>query len=191
MSKNLTMWLEGVIMAALATALSFVPLQIGPSFTITVGQPVLILYALRRGLGPGLVASFLWGILHIFVGNASILHPMQGFIEYFLAFGFSGFAGLWANQTKAAIKNGDVLRTNILIVVATAVGTFARFFWHTIAGYIFWGEYAWEGWSAWAYSIAMNGASAIATTVFSILVLLIIARTNQRLYLPKEAKFGY
>ena len=61
MSKNLSLWIEGTILAALATALSFVPLEIGPSFTITVGQPVLVLYALRRGVGPGIVASFLWG----------------------------------------------------------------------------------------------------------------------------------
>ena len=81
MSKNLTIWIEATIMAALATALSFIPLEIGPSFTITVGQPVLILFALRRGLVPGLAASFLWGIMHIFVANAYILTPLHGFIE--------------------------------------------------------------------------------------------------------------
>lgn len=191
MSKNLNVWIEATIMAALATALSFVPLEIGPSFTITVGQPVLILYSLRRGLGPGMVASFLWGIMHIFVANADILTPLQGFIEYFVAFGFSGLAGFWAAKTSQSIQTGDKLRSSIYIIISSTVGTIARFFWHTIAGYYFWGQYAPENWSPWFYSIVMNGASAFATASFTIVVLLVIARTTPSLFLPKKNKFGY
>lgn len=191
MSKNLNVWIEATIMAALATALSFVPLEIGPSFTITVGQPVLILYSLRRGLSPGIVASFLWGIMHIFVANADILTPLQGFIEYFVAFGFSGLAGFWAAKTSQSIQSGDKLRSSIYIIISSTVGTIARFFWHTIAGYYFWGQYAPENWSPWFYSIVMNGASAFATASFTIVVLLVIARTTPSLFLPKKNKFGY
>ncbi|QIK52451.1 energy-coupled thiamine transporter ThiT [Jeotgalibaca porci] len=191
MSKNLTIWIEATIMAALATALSFIPLEIGPSFTITVGQPVLILFALRRGLVPGLAASFLWGIMHIFVANAYILTPLQGFIEYFVAFGFSGFAGLWANSLQSNADEGNKARVRVLIVVGSIVGTAARFFWHTIAGYYFWGEYAPENWSPWFYTIVMNGASAFATATFTVIVLLIIFRTTPSLFVPKNKKYGY
>ncbi|HJB23378.1 MAG TPA: energy-coupled thiamine transporter ThiT [Candidatus Jeotgalibaca pullicola] len=191
MSKNLNIWIEGTIMAALATALSFVPLDIGPSFSITVGQPVLILYSLRRGFGPGLVASFLWGVLHIFVGNADILTPLQGFIEYFVAFGFSGFAGLWANKTQVAIKEKNWGLSVMYITIASIVGVIARYFWHTIAGYYFWGQYAPEGWSAWFYSIVLNGASALATGIFTIVVLVIIYRTTPQLYTSINKKLGY
>lgn len=191
MSKNLNIWIEGTIMAALATALSFIPLEIGPSFTITVGQPVLILYALRRGFVPGMVASFLWGIMHIFVANADILTPLQGFIEYFVAFGFSGLAGLWSVKTKNSIEASDAFHARLYITLASIIGTFGRFFWHTIAGYYFWGQYAPEGWSPWFYSIVMNGASAIATTLFTVITLLIISRTSPSLYLPRLKKYGY
>lgn len=191
MSKNLNVWIEATIMAALATALSFVPLEIGPSFTITVGQPVLILYSLRRGFGPGMIASFLWGIMHIFVANADILTPLQGFIEYFVAFGFSGFAGFWAQKTQQSIQTGNALHATLYITLASIVGTAARFFWHTIAGYYFWGQYAPEGWSPWFYSLIMNGASAIATATFTVVVLLVIARTTPQLFVPKIKKFGY
>lgn len=191
MSKNLTVWIEATIMAALATALSFIPLDIGPSFSVTVGQPVLILFALRRGLGPGLVASFLWGIMHIFVANAYILTPLQGFIEYFIAFGFSGFAGLWATRMQVSIDEGNKFRIRMFIVIGSIVGTVARFFWHAIAGYYFWGEYAPENWSPWFYTIVMNGASAFATTTFTVIVLLIIYRTTPSLFTPKTKKYGY
>jgi len=33
-----------------------------------------------RGLVPGFFASFLWGVLHILIGTAYILTPLQGFI---------------------------------------------------------------------------------------------------------------
>ena len=58
MSKNLNIWIEGTIIAALATVLSLVPFNIGPSFSVTVGAPVMMLYCLRRGLIPGFFASF-------------------------------------------------------------------------------------------------------------------------------------
>ena len=58
MSKNLNIWIEGTIIAALATVLSLIPFNIGPSFSVTVGAPVMMLYCLRRGLVPGFFASF-------------------------------------------------------------------------------------------------------------------------------------
>lgn len=42
MSKNLNIWIEGTIIAALATVLSLVPFNIGPSFSVTVGAPVMM-----------------------------------------------------------------------------------------------------------------------------------------------------
>lgn len=191
MSKNLSLWIEGTILAALATALSFVPLEIGPSFTITVGQPVLVLYALRRGVGPGIVASFLWGILHIFIGNADILTAPQAFIEYFVAFAFTGFAGLWATKTQTALTDDRLRNTTLWIILASVIGTFARFFWHTIAGYLFWGQYAPEGMSPWLYSIALNAASAFATSVFTIIVLLVVLKSHPKLFKPELKTIGY
>lgn len=191
MSKNLSVWIEATIIAALATALSFIPLNIGPSFSITVGQPVLVLYALRRGLKPGLAAGFLWGVLHILVGTAYILTPLQGFIEYFVAFGFTGFAGLWANKMRADLNTNDAKHSVLVIILASLVGTFARYFWHTIAGYYFWGQFAPEGWSPWLYSITMNSISALATGTFTIVVLLIVLRTTPQLFIPKNNRQGY
>lgn len=191
MSNNLNIWIEGTIMAALATVLSFIPFQIGPSFSITVGAPVMVLYCLRRGFVPGVVASFLWGVLHILVGTADILTPFQGFLEYFVAFGFTGFAGLWAKPTREAIENHDSKRAILLITVASVVGTVARYFWHTIAGYYFWGQYAPEGMNAWIYSLLMNGASAFSTGLFTIIILVIISQSTSRLFLPEQKKLGY
>ena len=191
MSKNLNICIEGTIIAALATVLSLVPFNIGPSFSVTVGAPVMMLYCLRRGLIPGFFASFLWGVLHILIGTAYILTPLQGFIEYFIAFGFTGLAGLYTQKVQQAIADQNQKALVWQVTLGTIVGTVGRYFWHTIAGYYFWGSYAPEGWSAWFYSIVMNGVSALATGAFTIMVLAVIAKTNPQLFVPKKSVRGY
>ena len=78
MNKRTEILLEGVIMAALAMALHFVPLNIGPSFTLSLGQIPMTLFALRRGLKPALYASFIWAMLYFVTGAAAsgILTPI-------------------------------------------------------------------------------------------------------------------
>ena len=123
MSKNLNIWIEGTIIAALATVLSLIPFNIGPSFSVTVGAPVMMLYCLRRGLVPGFFASFLWGVLHILIGTAYILTPLQGFIEYFIAFGFTGLAGLFTPKVQQAISNQNqkMLLWNVFIALSSGL----------------------------------------------------------------------
>ncbi len=52
MGKN-RVWVEGTIVAALAMVLSLIPIQIGSSFSISLGQIPLTLFALRRGTKAG------------------------------------------------------------------------------------------------------------------------------------------
>ena len=129
MSKNLNIWIEGTIIAALATVLSLVPFNIGPSFSVTVGAPVMMLYCLRRGLIPGFFASFLWGVLHTLIGTAYILTPLQGFIEYFIAFGFTGLAGLYTQKVQQAIADQNHKALVWQVTLGTIVGTVGRYFW--------------------------------------------------------------
>ena len=151
----------------------------------------MMLYCLRRGLIPGFFASFLWGVLHTLIGTAYILTPLQGFIEYFIAFGFTGLAGLYTQKVQQAIADQNQKALVWQVTLGTIVGTVGRYFWHTIAGYYFWGSYAPEGWSAWFYSIVMNGVSALATGAFTIMVLAVIAKTNPQLFVPKKSVRGY
>ena len=58
MSKTRIM-IEGTIVAALAFMLSLIPTSIGSSFTISLGMIPMVLFALRRGVKPGLLYTFL------------------------------------------------------------------------------------------------------------------------------------
>ncbi|WP_027107575.1 energy-coupled thiamine transporter ThiT [Lacticigenium naphthae] len=181
MKNKLTVWIEGTIIAALAIGLSLLPTNIGPSITISLGMIPLTLYSLRRGFVPGVFAGFLWGILHFLIGNAVILTFWQGFIEYVIAFAFAGFAGLFSNRQLKS-NSGRTVNHLIIITLASFVGVLARFFWHFIAGIIFWGNYAPEGMSPVWYSFVMNGVSGLATFIATATVLLLIYKTNRSIF---------
>lgn len=184
-NERLSVWLEGTIVAALAIVLSLLPTNIGPSLSLSLGMIPLTLYALRRGFWPGILSGFLWGVLHFLVGNAAILTFWQGLIEYFIAFAFAGFSGLLSANIQHTISHQQTKRTWMWIIVASLLGTFARFFWHFVAGVIFWGNYAPEGMSPYVYSFITNGLSALLTTVATSIVLILLYTSSPRLFKPR------
>ena len=69
-----------------------------------------------------------------------------------------------------------------MIIWASFLATFARFFWHFVAGFIYWGEYAPEGWSPVFFSLVMNGASALLTALATAFILVIIYKRYPKLF---------
>ncbi|MBU5362009.1 energy-coupled thiamine transporter ThiT [Enterococcus raffinosus] len=178
---------EGTVVAALALVLSFIPTTIGSSFTISLGMIPLTLFALRRGLKPALMSAFIWGILHFPASQVVYLSVIQVLIEYPIAFTFAGFAGLYAKKVQKALSEQDMRSVRKNIVFGTFIGTGARFFWHFIAGVVFWGSYALWGMNPWIFSLVMNGVSGLATAIVTAIVAIIVAEKAPQLYLPKDA----
>lgn len=178
---------EGTVVAALALVLSFIPTTIGSSFTISLGMIPLTLFALRRGLKPALMSAFIWGILHFPASQVVYLSIIQVLIEYPIAFTFAGFAGLYAKKVQKALSEQDMWSVRKNIVFGTFIGTGARFFWHFIAGVVFWGSYALWGMNPWIFSLVMNGVSGLATAIVTAIVAIIVAEKAPQLYLPKDA----
>ncbi|MBE9389641.1 energy-coupled thiamine transporter ThiT [Vagococcus salmoninarum] len=185
-SKKLQVWIEGAIVAALAIALSMIPTNIGTSFSISLGMIPLTVYAIRRGLQPGLYAGLIWGLLHFLVGSVYFLSIVQVLIEYLLAFTFAGFAGLYKNKIQEALASGDTKKFKIHLVQATLLGTLMRYFWHFVAGVVFWGAYALWGMNPLIFSLVMNGASGLATALVSSVVIVLIGSKFPQVFLPKE-----
>ncbi|MDU6522457.1 energy-coupled thiamine transporter ThiT [Enterococcus devriesei] len=185
MSKTRIM-IEGTIVAALAFMLSLIPTTIGSSFTISLGMIPMTLFALRRGVKPALLSAFIWGILHFPAGDVYFLSVVQVLIEYPIAFTFAGFAGLYAKKVQQALMDQDLRSARKNIVYGALVGTGARFFWHFVAGVVFWGSYALWGMNPWIFSFVMNGASGLATAIITAIVAVLILEKVPQLYLPKD-----
>ncbi|KFN93210.1 energy-coupled thiamine transporter ThiT [Tetragenococcus muriaticus] len=186
MRSNINVWVEGTIIAALSILLSFLPTGMGTTFTVSLGQIPMIVYALRRGTKPALFAGIIWGFLHFPLGQVVYLSIAQVLIEYIVAYPFAGLAGLFAARLHRAFDRKNDGQARVAIVSACLVGTFARFFWHFVAGYIFWGQYAMWGLSPVIYSLVINGTSALLTTFAAIVILLILEKVFPRLFTPKD-----
>lgn len=112
---------EAGIAIGLAAVLSMIKvyhLPAGGSITAGSMIPILLL-ALRRGYKLGVVAAALYGVVQIIEG-AYIVHPVQLFLDYPLAFGALGLAGFFASRVGTTIsgKTVNIAFSIVLLCVA-------------------------------------------------------------------------
>ena len=151
---------------ALGTVLSNLKLfhfPTGGSITL-LSMLVICLPGYFFGLGAGLMAGIAYGILQLLI-DPYVLYPMQLVVDYFLAFGALGLSGIFTNA-KAGLMKGYI------------VGVLGRYVFAVISGWIFFGSYAWDGWSALPYSLVYNGIYIFAEAVITIIILAIPAVQN-------------
>lgn len=174
-------------MGALASVLSLIPLGVG-WFSVSVGSIALLVYALRRGFIPGLVAGLIWGLMHFALGNVYYLSVPQVLIEYVLAFMSVGFAGLLSAPFLAAIRRKQTGQAFFYAAMATVLGIGIRYIWHYIAGFLFWGSYAPEGQSPYLYSLIVNGSAGLMTGGFVIVLLFLLIQAGPKIFLAGNNK---
>jgi len=109
----------------------------------------------------GILTGFSYGVMQFLIGPY-IYTPIQVLVDYPLAFGALGLAGFF-HKAKHGLVKGYV------------AGILGRYVFAVISGWIFFGEYAWEGWNPFAYSLAYNGAYIFAEAAVTVAILLVPA----------------
>lgn len=193
MSKNrdIHIWIEGTIVAAMAMALTFIPLQsVNASIDLSLGLVPLVLYAYRRGLAPGLMAGLVWGLLDIVTGHAmkNFISVPQIIFEYPFAFAFAGMGGAFAAKLQRAITDTKKKTAISFIILGSITAVVSRWFWHFWAGVFVWGAYAPEGMNPYLYSFIYNGLSAVINSIYVAVVLVILYRVAPQLFIPKASR---
>ncbi|WP_353892160.1 energy-coupled thiamine transporter ThiT [Proteinivorax hydrogeniformans] len=118
---------EAGVMLALAIILSYLRLGRMPQGgSVSLQMVPIFIIALRWGVFPGVLTGAAFGLMQIFLGDAVIAQPLQGFLDYPLAFGVVGLSGLFSKRQ----------------VLGVVFGGFFRFICHFIAGVVFFAEYA-------------------------------------------------
>ncbi len=180
--------IEIAIFAALALIFDlFIP-SISDAVKISFKMLPIIVLALRWGLGAGLTGGLIWGLLQIAIGEAVIVGPVQVIIEYVFAFAAVGVAGIFSNtvQNQLNAKYPKLINVAMTASVAAALGSLARYIFHFIAGFIFWGQYAPEGQSPVIYSLSVNGLAFITEAVTCIVILWLMIPTYKLTLLNKN-----
>lgn len=169
--KRLLTLVEAAIFAALAVILDFLPsIQLSSAISISIAMVPLFILSFRSGAKAGFISGFLWGILQIVLGDGEIYTPVQGLIDYFLAFTFIGFSGFFSTAIQNRLKEGKKQSALGFILIGVFVGSLARYFWHFISGVFFFGQYAPEGMSAFLYSFIVNGVTMLGAFILCAIV---------------------
>lgn len=168
--KVLTL-VEGAVMVALATVLSFIKiinLPWGGSITLLSMLPIVI-FSLKRGIGHGLAASFVYSLIQFGQGCAEGifgwgLTPVALvaciFIDYIFAFTVLGIAGIFRKHGTPGMIGGSVLAMTLRLVC------------HYTSGVLIFGSFGelWNGLTInepWLYSLLYNGAYMLPEIVFT------------------------
>jgi len=128
----------------------------GGSVTIA-GLVPLLWFAQRRGLKYGVFAGFIYGLIHAILPGSYIIHPVQGLLDYPLAFAALGLAG--------AFKR--------IPTVGIAVGIVGRFLCSFAAGIIFFTSFSIDGIIG---SATYNGIYLIPEFVITAIVIYILLK---------------
>ncbi|MCP8618113.1 energy-coupled thiamine transporter ThiT [Salirhabdus salicampi] len=184
-SKNLFL-VEIAIFSGLAILLDIISGALTGRFwpqggSVSIGMLPILIMAFRWGLKGGLLTGFIFGLLDLIIAG-SIYHPVQAFIDYFLAFTAVGFAGLFAAHVKSGIKEGKPGKWLTYIVIGTLLGGLLRFFFHWVSGIVFFGEYAPEGQPVAIYSLVYNGFYMVFSILFCIILLPVILKALPKKY---------
>ena len=168
--------------AALAVALSFV-LGFIVLFKMPFGGSVslemipLILLSLRQGWRVGIVAGAAYGLLDLVI-DPYVVHPLQLLLDYPLAFGALGLAGLFKPTVRGA-------------VLGATVAVFARFVCHFLSGVIFFVSYAPVGWNPYLYSAAYNVTYLAPSLAIAIVVTVVLLKALQGAQpSPRQLRYG-
>lgn len=155
---------EGAICAALSVALSSLKLfRMPQGGSITLEMAPLLFFALRRGVKWGALSGTISGLIQMLFGGY-VVHPLQGALDYPIAFGVLGIAGAPMPHPIVAY---------ILACVGRTVS-------HVLSGVIFFAEYAPEGQSPIIYSLIYNATVMIPNMIICVTVAWILHKRLAR-----------
>ncbi|OJV62449.1 MAG: energy-coupled thiamine transporter ThiT [Clostridiales bacterium 38-18] len=173
-SISTKMLVEGAMMIAIATVLSYLKIQTplwvnGGSVTAASMVPIMV-FAYRWGGAQGLFVGAIYGLLQ-FIIEPYAAHPLSVILDYPLAFGFIGLFGFFA-------KKGSAI-SNVVLGAVVALGM--RFVAHFLSGFIFFAAYAPEGMNPIYYSMIYNGSYMVPELIISLAVFLLLRKPVDQL----------
>ena len=157
------------MVVALSTVLSLIKIyELPQGGSVTAGSMVpLLWFSLRRGAPAGVFACSIYGLIQLIL-EPFIVNPIQFLLDYPMAFGVLGLAGLFKKYPP----------------IGVGVGMIGRFTFHFLSGVVFFGQYAPQGMSPILYSALYNGGyMTIEFIISTILIFALVKRKLLNIYL--------
>ena len=173
---------EGAVLLAAAQVLSYIKIWEMPwGGSVVLSMIPLVLFAVRWGLGSGLLVGFAFGVLQfLFDGGFAI--GWQSIIgDYLLAFTVLGLAGL-------------VYRRSHSVFTGTLIAGVARFLVHYVVGATIWAAYMPEEFfgmsmtTPWFYSLLYNLAYMLPNIVITLVVFAVAYRPLKAFFVADDLR---
>ncbi|WP_232695672.1 energy-coupled thiamine transporter ThiT [Brevibacillus daliensis] len=174
--ERLIVMMEIAVITALSVILSKLKIFDMPQGgSVSLVMIPLALLAFRRGIGAGMIAGFLVGLVKLILG-AEILHPIQVALDYPLSYTFMGLAAFFymRNQTKG--KKIASVWIGLFISFALCWGV------RVISGGYWFGHYAPEGMNPFIYSIGYNATYMIPEFIITAVIMSYMVQTAPHLF---------
>ncbi|MDO4343832.1 MAG: energy-coupled thiamine transporter ThiT [Eubacteriales bacterium] len=159
-TKQLVFCAVAMALAMVTSMLKVYSFPFGGSVTLC-SMLFICLIGYIYGPATGLLTGAAYGVLQFLI-EPYILAPAQVLVDYPLAFAALGLSGFFCNAKHGLVK-GYLL------------GITGRWVFAVISGWIFFGEYAWEGWNVVLYSMAYNACYIYAEGIVTVIILMIPA----------------
>lgn len=173
--SKVLMLTEGGMMVALSVLLSYIIIYQAPNGgSVTAGSMIpIMLFAIRWGIVPGVTVGSVYGVLD-FLLKPYFYHPVQVLLDYPIAYGLLGLAGV------AYILNKNNINSYISLSIGIILAILGRLMSHVLSGVVFFSEYAGTQ-NAWLYSVLYNSTYLVPELIISLVILLIIYKPMQKI----------
>ena len=173
---------EGAIMVALALVLNQLKIfRLPNGGSITLEMLPIFFFAVRWGVGPGLLAGFAFGLLQMFIDGAVAWGWQSLLLDYLVAFTPLGLAGLFKGKDWG-------------IFAGTVLGSVVRFIVHFISGITIYAIVAptelfnMTFTSPWMYSLAYNGSYMAIDMALCLVVFGLLYKPLKRYFLGTDIR---
>ena len=160
---------ECAVAVALAAVLSMVKVWTMPQGgSVSLVMVPLFIVAYRHGPVWGVATGAVYSVVAM-VMDGVIYHPLSVLLDYILAFGFIGIAGLFEVNTKGIIEG-------------TVLGVAGRFLSSFLSGWLLFAAYAPEGQSPFVYSLVYQATYLVPELILNIIVLMLIYKKTNGIF---------
>lgn len=158
-TKQLVFSAMAIALATVTSMIKLFEMPMGGSVTL-FSMLFIVLIGYWYGLGGGLTVAIAYGVLQLLLDPYILSFP-QMLVDYILAFGALGLAGIFHNSKHGLIKG-------------YIVAVLGRYFFSFLSGWIFFGMYAPDNFpNAVVYSLAYNGSYLGAEALITLIVIAI------------------
>ena len=158
-TKQLVFSAMAIALATVTSMIKLFEMPMGGSVTL-FSMLFIVLIGYWYGLGGGLTVAIAYGVLQLLLDPYILSFP-QMLVDYILAFGALGLAGIFHNSKHGLIKG-------------YIVAVLGRYFFSFLSGWIFFGIYAPDNFpNAVVYSLAYNGSYLGAEALITLIVIAI------------------